>query len=125
MDLLSSVAALIGSDIKTSDSENVIDALLGNSKQGRKDLVLEASAKTAYRNGDWAMIPPYKGKPVLTQVNIELGNSSEYQLYNLNEDPSQQNNLASTNKAKLEEMIEGYTAIRGKQTQKIKEIELK
>ena len=58
-------------------------------------------------------------------MNIELGNSSEYQLYNLKADPSQQNNLASTNKAKLEEMIEGYTAIRGKQTQKIKEIELK
>ena len=125
MDLLSSVAALIGSDIRTGDSENIIDALLGNSKEGRKDLVLEASAKTAYRKGDWAMIPPYNGKPILLDVNIELGNSPEYQLYNLKEDPSQQHNLATSNKEKLEEMKAGFLTIRGKQSEKIKEIELK
>jgi arylsulfatase A-like enzyme len=125
MDLLSSVANLVGSDIRTSDSEDLLDAFLGESKNGRKDLVLEASAKTAYRNGDWAMIPPYKGKALLKEVNIELGNSSEYQLYNLKEDPSQQNNLAKSNKEKLAEMVAGYTAIRGNKKVEIKEIELK
>ncbi|WP_152285964.1 sulfatase family protein [Flavicella marina] len=124
MDLLTSISALVGSDITTNDSQNVLNAFLGKSKQGRQDLVLEASSKTAYRKGDWAMIPPYKGQAVLKQVNIELGNAPEYQLYNLKEDPSQQNNLASSNKAKLEEMIAGYTAIRGAQSEEIKEIEL-
>lgn len=125
LDLLSSISSLVESDITTNDSQNILDAFLGTSTSARKDLVLEASAKTAYRNGDWALIPPYKGAPVLLAVNIELGNSSEYQLYNIKEDKTQQNNLASSNPEKLAEMIAGYKAIRGEAEGEIKEIELK
>ena len=35
------------------------------------------------------MIPPHKGPAIHYNVNIELGNSVDYQLYNLKEDPSQ------------------------------------
>jgi arylsulfatase A-like enzyme len=125
MDLLSSVANLVGSDIKTNDSQNILEAFLGESNTGRKDLVIEATGRTAYRSGDWAMIPPYKGKSINKYVNIEIGNSSDYQLYNLREDPSQKNNLANSNKEKLAELVASYTAIRGKQSGDIKEIELK
>jgi arylsulfatase A-like enzyme len=70
------------------------------------------------------MIPPYPGPAVQNQVNIELGNSSEYQLYNLKEDPGQQNNLASSNPEKLEELKKTYAHLRG-QNEKVEQLELK
>jgi len=125
VDLLSSLAKLTGSTVRVNDSEQLLDVLFGKSTKGRSDLVLEASQKTAYRAGDWALIPPYKGSAINTQVNIELGISPEYQLYNLKEDRSQQHNLAETNKEKLAEMIAGYESIRGTEKVEIKELELK
>ena len=70
------------------------------------------------------MIPPYSGPAVQNQVNIELGNSSEYQLYNLKDDPGQRNNLAASNPEKLEEMKKKYQEIRGDNS-KIEQVELK
>ena len=70
------------------------------------------------------MTPPYPGPAVQNQVNIELGNSSDYQLYNLKEDLEQQNNLASSNPEKLQEMIRKYEEIRGSNGQ-IQQLELK
>ena len=120
MDLLSSLANLVGSDIRTADSEDLINTFIGKNKSGREELVIEATSRTAYRKGDWAMIPPHNGAAIIKSVNIEIGNSKEYQLYNLKDDIGQQNNLAKTNTVKLEEMIAGYEAIRGVQTKKIK-----
>ncbi|MGB5668757.1 MAG: arylsulfatase [Maribacter sp.] len=125
LDLLSSLAALTNSDATTKDSENLMDVLLGKSDEGRAELVIEATSRTALRKGDWLMIPPYEGPKVLKEVNIEIGNAPNYQLYNLKEDIGQQNNLADTNDQKLQEMIEAYTSIRGKDVQKVDAIELK
>ncbi|CAZ98132.1 sulfatase family protein [Zobellia galactanivorans] len=125
VDLLTSMAALVGSDKKGEDSENFLDVLMGKSDQGRTELVLEAGSRTAFRKGDWAMIPPYKGAAINKQVNIELGNDSEYQLYNLKDDIGQTKNLAKENPEKLQEMIQGFEAIRGKNDVEIKELELK
>lgn len=124
IDLLSSLAALVGSSETGPDSENLLDALLGRSQKGREAVILEASTKTALRAGDWAMIPPYPGPAVQNQVNIELGNSSEYQLYNLKNDPGQRNNLAASNPEKLEEMKKIYLEIRGSRS-RIEQLELK
>ena len=71
------------------------------------------------------MSPPYKGVPVNTQVNIELGNDSKYQLYNLKDDLAQQQNLAESNPQKLAEMIKAFEAIRGKIDTDVPELELK
>ncbi|ANQ51599.1 arylsulfatase [Flammeovirga sp. MY04] len=125
MDLLTSIASLIGSDIKTDDSENVMDALLGESKEGRIDLVLEATSRTAYRRGDWLLIPSYKGPAELKKVAIEIGNDPEIQLYNLKEDPSQQNNLAKDHKDKVAEMMEAFTKIRGDHSKGTKNYKLR
>lgn len=124
MDLMASLASLIGVEEKSTDSKNVLDALLGNSKKGREHLVIEAGARTALRSGDWAYIPPYKGQPVNTQVNIELGNSPEPLLYNLNKDLGQQENLAATNPEKLKEMVKIYKSIRGETNEEVKELQL-
>ncbi len=118
MDLFSSLAKLVGSDQRGEDSQDVLDALTGKSDFGRQDLVIEATSRTAYRSGDWVLIPPYKGPAVSTQVDIELGNSVEFQLYNLKEDIGQQNNLAEKNPQKREEMYEAFLAIRGESHRK-------
>lgn len=50
------------------------------------------------------MIPPHKGNPIAKEVNIELGNSPQYQLFNLKTDSAEQKNLAQSNPKKLAEM---------------------
>lgn len=125
IDLLSSLSALTGSEVKVEDSHQLIDVLLGKSEKGRDNLIIEATTRTAFRNGDWVMIPPYNGPVKNEQVNIELGNSTEFQLYYLKEDISQQNNLAETDKEQLEEMITVFEQIRGEDYGNIKNLELK
>lgn len=111
LDLFSSLANLVNSDKTTLDSQNLLNVLMGKSKEGRDELVMEATSRTAFRMGDWAMIPPYNGPARNDLVDIELGNDSVYQLYNLKEDIGQQKNLALSNPEKLEEMIRKYQAI--------------
>jgi arylsulfatase A-like enzyme len=125
IDLLSSLAALAGSEKRTPDSENLLEAFMGKSQKGRDAFVLEATSRTALRAGDWIMIPPYRGPEVEKNVNIELGNSAEYQLFNLKEDISQTNNLAQSNPEKLQEMIALFEEIRGPNDRQIRQLELK
>ncbi|MEN8228066.1 MAG: arylsulfatase [Bacteroidota bacterium] len=124
MDLLSSLAKFTGEEVIGTDSEDMMDVFLGNSDAGRESLVLEASSKTAFRKGDWLMIPPYKGNAVQKQVNIELGVSGEYQLYNLGEDLGQRNNLAEEMPEKLNEMMEEYSGLIGNNHAESQELEL-
>lgn len=124
IDLLSSLSALVGSSETGPDSENLLEAFLGKSEKGREAVILEATSRTALRAGDWAMIPPYQGPAVQNQVNIELGNSSDYQLYNLKEDPGQQHNLAASNPQKLEELKKIYLDLKG-MPKNVEQLELK
>jgi arylsulfatase A-like enzyme len=125
VDFLSSLAALAGSSTRGEDSEELLDVLLGKSGNGRDALILEATSRTALRQGNWIMIPPYKGPAVQKSVNIELGNSPEFQLYNLGDEIGQQDNLAKKQPEKLREMIETFEKLRGGEFQDIEELELK
>ncbi len=125
MDLLASLAKLTGTEEASTDSEELLDVLLGKSADGRESLVIEATTRTALRKGNWLMIPPYNGARKNKQVNIELGNDKVFQLYNLKEDIGQQNNLAESNPEKLAEMLESFKAIRGESYSKTQKLELK
>ncbi len=125
VDLFSSLASLAGSQLRSEDGEELLDLLLGKNNQGRNELILEATSRTALRKGDWVLIPPYPGPAINTQVNIELGNATEYQLYNLKDDLGEQNNLAESNKEKLKEMIATFEEIRGSDYGQIQQLELK
>ena len=125
LDLLSSLAQLVGSEIRTDDSLPLMDLLMGKSDQGRDELVIEATSRTAFKKGDWVMIPPYKGPAVNEKVQIELGNDSGFQLYNLAQDIGQQNNLADSQPEKLQEMLTDFEAIRGEGYGKTQKLELK
>ncbi len=125
VDLLSSLSSLVGSETRSDDSEELLQVLMGESDQGREELIMEATGRTAFRKGEWVLIPPHGGRPIAKEVNIELGNAPEYQLYNLNEDLGEQNNLAASQPDKLEEMIASYEAIRGKTDGTSEKLELK
>jgi arylsulfatase A-like enzyme len=125
VDLLSSLARLVGSPVRGQDSLDLWQVFEGKSQQGRDELVLEATSRTAFRKGVWVLIPPYEGPAINRLVNIELGNSDQFQLYNLKTDIGEQNNLAESNPAKLEEMIRLFQQIRGEDYQETEELELK
>lgn len=125
VDILRSLADLIGSNSKTQDSEDLLDVLMGKSQKGRESLVLEATSRTELRSGTWALIPPYKGAKVNTQVNIELGNDMHWQLFDLTKDISQQNNVAAQHPEKLKELITEFESIRGTDYSNVKKLELK
>lgn len=94
MDLLASLAALTGQTYNDKiDSQNTINAFLGYSNKGREELVIEGMSNYAYRQNNWVMIPPYPGI------------SSVYQLYNIKEDPGQNNNLAEKKPRLLRQMM--------------------
>ena len=125
LDLLSSLAQLVGSEVRTADSLPLLELLMGQSDEGRDEMVIEATSRTAFKRGDWVMIPPYEGPAVNDKVQIELGNDSDFQLYNLTEDIEQQNNLAALKPDKLQEMLKAFEAIRGDDYGKIEKLELK
>ena len=111
MDIMASLAEMLHIDLPDNlDSENHLDALLGKSDVARKDLVVEAQGRLAYRNGDWVMLPPYKGSERNLTGN-ELGNLGEYGLYNLSLDFSQDNNVAADNPEIMDSMQSNFFEI--------------
>ncbi|WP_109832868.1 sulfatase family protein [Reichenbachiella versicolor] len=125
MDVFASIAKLVGSEDKTQDSEELLDVILGKSEEGRENLIIEATSRTALRTGDYIFIPAYEGPAVNTEVNIELGNSETAMLYNLKEDLGQQNNLAESNPELLAQLSAKYEELRGTENRKVEALELK
>lgn len=124
LDLLASLAELAGAQYERQDSQNMLDVFLGKSNRGRDNLVLEAMGRTAFKKGDWVLIPPYKGRAVNENVNIELGNAPEYQLFNVRDDIGQRHNRAKENPEVVKEMVNELFSIQGKSDTEIPEFEL-
>jgi arylsulfatase A-like enzyme len=120
VDLLASLAKLVDENADMSDSENMLSVLLGKSKKGRTNLVLEAGGKTSYRKGNWVLIPPYKGAKLSWNSFVETGVETEFQLYNLKKDVGETNNLAKSNPKMLKKLLVEFEAIRGKDYSNIK-----
>ena len=98
IDFLASFASMLGQQVAASeatDSENVWSALCGKSSIGRTVLVKNAnSGNLAIIEGDWKFIPPNKGAKYAKLVDIELGNDTVPQLYDLKEDIGERHNVA-------------------------------
>ena len=116
VDFFASFAALAGVSLDADagpDSVDVLNALLGQSDEGRAEIVLEGvQAKTVLRQGDWVFIPPHQGPPVNTNVNIETGNCPIPQLYYLSGDIGQIENVASIYPDVAERMADRLREIR-------------
>jgi arylsulfatase A-like enzyme len=77
MDLLASFAALTGQEIpngQAQDSENHLDALLGETKTGREFLVEQSNngAPFGFRHGTWKLIPEGGAKAKVTSGLYDL-----------------------------------------------------
>lgn len=106
VDLLSSLAAFTGQHFSAAtapDSQNMLPALLGQSRQGREFLVEHARA-LSLRHGQWKYIEPSRGPAVTQHTNTQTGAAPGSQLYNLADDPGERNNLAEQEPERVEAM---------------------
>jgi arylsulfatase A-like enzyme len=117
VDLFSSFAQLTNQPLPQNDSKNLLNALTDKNAEGRGELVIEGLGhRTAYRKGNWVLIPPYKGsKMVPWGVKNETGFDSEIQLYNIQNDPGQKENLSAKEPGIVDELLKEYQAIVGEQ----------
>ncbi len=114
MDIMASLAAMLGVDIPEGlDTQNYLDVMLGKSQQGRDELVLEADMRLMLRSGKWAFIPPYKGKERNLTGN-ELGNGAEYMLFDMEADPNQTTNVATSHPDVVKQLKERFVQLTGR-----------
>lgn len=108
LDIMPSLAKLLGINMpKKVDGNQILNALTGKSSQGREEFVVEASGRLALIKNGWAMLPPYKG-PVTNEAGNELGNLPEFNLFNLNKDKGQTENLATQQPGRLKKMKKAF-----------------
>lgn len=114
VDFLSSFCKLfkITPTDKFTDSENNMDALLGNSK-GRSSLVVQAGT-TAIITKDYKYVYPGNGPAMSILTNTELGNSPLPQLFNLQTDPGEKVNLAGKHPEKVASLEAELLKVRNK-----------
>ena len=106
VDLLASLASLVGHRLSEADAPDSLDtlaALLGTSTAGRRELIEQAGGQ-ALRVGTWKYIEASKRQKVNANTNIELGNDAVPQLYDLAADPGETRNLAEKEPDRVKEM---------------------
>jgi arylsulfatase A-like enzyme len=114
VDLLASFATLTGQRLGSTnapDSVDMMPVLLGKSKSGRSELVVEAGA-LSLRQGNWKYIEPNNRQKVSRDTNTELGNDTAPQLYDLGADPGETKNLAARYPERVKEMTAELDRIR-------------
>lgn len=96
VDLLASLADLLGQPVSPDamDSQALSTTLLGHEETGRSHLVKHAGT-LAVIQGKWKYIVPSTGRAYNELTDIELGNNTEPQLYDLSQDISEKHNLAN------------------------------
>ena len=120
VDFLGTLAALSGynkPENLSSDSFNHLTALLGDDSDGREYVIQQNMGGTlSIVKGKWKYIEPGDGPRLnpYTRPNIELGNDPLPQLYDIEEDISESNNVA-----------ESFPEITGKLAEMLEEIKLK
>jgi arylsulfatase A-like enzyme len=106
VDFLSSFASLTGQTLThdaAPDSFDQIDAFFGKSKTGREWVMEHSGSKLSIIKGDWKFIVPGPG-PKRNYANIELGNDTLPQLYNLKNDLGEKKNIAAENPLIVKEL---------------------
>jgi arylsulfatase A-like enzyme len=98
VDLFRSLANLVGQPMEQNaapDSKNLLSDFMGKSNTGRKNLI-EESFVMSLRSGDWKFIGIAKGKTPdwLKNKKVPTGLQATPQLYNLEDDPKENHNLA-------------------------------
>jgi arylsulfatase A-like enzyme len=106
IDFLATFAELVGlrlPDGAGPDSLNMLPALLGTERKGRDHLVQQAGV-LSLRMGPWKYIEPGKGPALNKQVNIETGIAPKPGLFQLEQDLSEERNVADQHPEQLKVM---------------------
>lgn len=85
------------------DSKALWTTLIGQEQGGRSHMV-QSSRTHAVLQGNYKYIKPNAGQKIAKLVNIELGQDSEEQLYDLSVDRGEKNNVAKKFPAKVAEL---------------------
>lgn len=109
-DFYATFSTMLGLDLNDDealDSESMLDVLKGKSKEGRKQLVTEGIGhNTILREDDYVFIPPHEGVSIWPETQTDTGNATFDQLYYLNNDIGQIQNLAHYDKERAKAMKE-------------------
>ncbi|MEP6728838.1 MAG: arylsulfatase [Bacteroidota bacterium] len=106
VDVYGSLAALTNQVLsidEAPDSFNMLDVLLGRSEKDR-DYIVEHAGSLSLVKKSWKYIEPGDGPAYDKNTNIQLGNAGQPQLYNLDKDIREQNNLATKYPATVKSM---------------------
>ena len=106
MDLIASFSKFLQQPViatEAADSEDMMKVLLGKTNQGRHLLVQQGGALSIVKD-NWKYIEPNAGIAFNKLTGIELGNAPAPQLYDLNKDIREQNNLADKYPEKVKEL---------------------
>ncbi|MCP4272457.1 MAG: sulfatase-like hydrolase/transferase, partial [Gammaproteobacteria bacterium] len=118
MDIYASLAKLVNVDLVDNEAPDSLEQLsvwLGESDDGRTDLIEESLGNSALRHGNWKYIPKSNQNPNFIKSKKIAGGYENYdQLYDLSKDPGETNNVARKNPelvnkldARLKEIIKG------------------
>jgi len=114
IDFTASLASFTGQKLSRNDapdSFDVLSALLGKTQIGRDHLVEHAGTLSLIK-GHWKYIEPSKGPKINRNVNIELGNDRQPQLYDLKNDLGEKDNVAAEHPEKVKELASLLKKIR-------------
>jgi arylsulfatase A-like enzyme len=117
VDFYASLSALTGQTLgpeDAADSQNLLPVLLGESDSGR-ELMIEESQILSLRKGPWKYIPATDvTADWMERKGIEGGLQPTPQLYDLSQDPGEQQNLAEDMPEMVEEMQAALEQIRSR-----------
>ena len=116
MDLYASLANLAEQKItggNAPDSFDHLQELLGKSRKGR-DYVIQQSLNNTLSivGGKWKYISPSKGQKVNANTNTELGNDPKGQLYDLEKDEGETQNVAARYPGQVEKLAAELARVR-------------
>jgi arylsulfatase A-like enzyme len=120
IDLLASFAELTGQTIPAEvakDSRSNLLSLLGKGASSREWIVEHAvNGRLSVVKDNWKYIEPGPGDKLYAHVNIESGNDTIPQLYDLKTDIGEKNNVAIDNPLIVNELTQLLTNIKNSET---------
>ena len=114
VDCCATLAKLVGVELADGDAPDSLDqsaAWLGKDRRGRDHLIEQAGA-LSLRQGAFKFIEASKRGAFDQQTKIELGNAPQVQLYDLEKDPGETNNLAVEQAERAAAMASRLEALR-------------
>ena len=119
IDVYASLASLLNHELPEGaapDSRDRLETFLGKDTIGCEYVVQQNLNNTlSIIQGDWKYIEPSNKPAIEFWTKMELGNDPQPQLYNLAQDPSENNNIWKNNPELVKTLSKLLEDIKGKQ----------